>query len=260
MKRTALVTGASRGIGKAIALELGKNGINVIVNYVKNKAEAVKVVSELKQAGSNATMIQADLGSVEDVLRLSEEAWNAFGKIDYLINNAGVAITKHILDVTLDDFEWLNSINFRGTFLISQLIARKMVENQVEGSIYTLTSINGIQPGVGKSVYGATKGALETLMKGIALDLAPHNIRVNTLVVGAIETDMNAVVFQDPELQKRVESGIPVGRIGKPQEVAKMVAAILLNDSYMTGSAITIDGGWLLKHGYANPSKYIKKN
>ena len=255
-RKVALVTGASRGIGKAIAIELGKNNINVVVNYVKSRDEAECVVNELKQLGCNATLVQADLGSVDDVTRLSEEAWNAFGKIDYLINNAGVSITKHILDVTLDDFEWLNSVNYRGTFLISQLIARKMVENNVEGSIYSITSINGILPGVGKNIYGASKGAVETLMKGMALDLSPHHININTLAIGAIDTDMTAAVIKDQEFLKRVEAGIPLNRLGKPEEVARVVVALLTTGTYMTGSTITIDGGWLIKNGFENPGKY----
>jgi len=256
MKKIALVTGGSRGIGKAIALELGDKGIDVIVNYVRNKEDAEIVVNELTQMGRRASAIQADMGKVDEVLRLGEGAWNTFGRIDYLINNAGISLTKHILDCTLEDFQSLNNVNFRGTFLLSQFIARKMVGEQIEGSIYTITSINGILPGVGKTLYGATKGALETLMKGMALDLSPHHININTLAVGAIETDMTAAVIKDQDFLKRVEAGIPLSRLGKPEEVARVVAALLTTGTYMTGSTITIDGGWLIKNGYAIPYKY----
>jgi NAD(P)-dependent dehydrogenase (short-subunit alcohol dehydrogenase family) len=196
------------------------------------------------------------MGSVDDVLRLGELAWNSYGKIDYLINNAGISHTKHILDCTLEDFEMFNNINFRGTFLLSQFIARKMIESQIQGSIYTMTSINGILPGVGKALYGATKGALEVLMKGMALDLSPHNININTVVLGAIETDMTAAVIKDENFLKRVEAGIPLNRLGNTQEVAKVVVALLTTGTYMTGSSITIDGGWLIKNGHAIPYKY----
>ena len=256
MKKIALVTGGSRGIGKAIALELGDKGIDVIINYVRNKEDAEIVVDELTQMGRRACAIQADMGKVDDVLRLGDVAWNTFGKIDYLINNAGISLTKHILDCTLEDFESLNNVNFRGTFLLSQFIARKMVECQIQGSIYTLTSINAILPGVGKALYGATKGALETMMKGMALDLSPHSININTLAVGAIETDMTAAVIKDQDFLKRVEAGIPLSRLGKPEEVARVVVALLTTGTYMTGSTITIDGGWLIKNGYAIPYKY----
>lgn len=256
MKKTALVTGASRGIGKAIALELGDKGVDVIVNYLRNKTDADDVVDELHQKGCRAAAIQADLGNVEDVLRLGDVAWNTFGRIDYLINNAGISLTKHILDCTLEDFESLNNVNFRGTFLLSQFIARKMIESDVQGSIHTLTSINAILPGVGKSLYGATKGALETMMKGMALDLSPHNININTLAIGAIETDMTAAVIKDQDFLSRVEAGIPLSRLGRPEEVARVVVALLETGTYMTGSTITIDGGWLIKNGYVDPVKY----
>ena len=256
MKKTALVTGASRGIGKAIALELGDKGVDVIVNYLRNKTDADDVVDELHQKGCRAAAIQADLGNVEDVLRLGDVAWNTFGRIDYLINNAGISLTKHILDCTLEDFESLNNVNFRGTFLLSQFIARKMIESDVQGSIHTVTSINAILPGVGKSLYGATKGALETMMKGMALDLSPHNININTLAIGAIETDMTAAVIKDQDFLSRVEAGIPLSRLGRPEEVARVVVALLDTGTYMTGTTITIDGGWLIKNGYANPGKY----
>lgn len=256
MKKIALVTGGSRGIGKAIALELGENGIDIIINYVRNKEDAEIVVEELTKMGRRACSIQADMGSVDDVLRLGELAWNSYGRIDYLINNAGISHTKHILDCTLEDFEMFNNINFRGTFLLSQFIARKMIENQIQGSIYTMTSINGILPGVGKALYGATKGALEVLMKGMALDLSPHNININTVVLGAIETDMTAAVIKDENFLKRVEAGIPLNRLGNTQEVAKVVVALLTTGTYMTGSSITIDGGWLIKNGHAIPYKY----
>jgi NAD(P)-dependent dehydrogenase (short-subunit alcohol dehydrogenase family) len=256
MKKTALVTGGSRGIGKAIALEMGEKGIDVIISYVQNKEDAEIVVDELTQMGRRACAIRADMGKVDDVLRLGDLAWNSFGKIDYLINNAGISLTKHILDCTLEDFESLNNVNFRGTFLLSQFIARKMIETQIQGSIYTVTSINAILPGVGKALYGATKGALETMMKGMALDLSPHSININTLAVGAIETDMTAAVIKDQDFLKRVEAGIPLSRLGKPIEVARVIVGLLETGNYMTGSTITIDGGWLIKNGFENPGKY----
>ncbi|EOR93448.1 3-oxoacyl-[acyl-carrier protein] reductase [Arcticibacter svalbardensis MN12-7] len=159
-------------------------------------------------------------------------------------------------DQTIEDIDYFTNINFKRTLLLTQTIARKRVVNQVEGSIYTITSINAIQPGIGLSVYGATKGALETLMKGVALELAPHRIKINTIAVGAIETDMNSSVWQDPEKLRLVSSGIPLKRLGKPEEVATVLINLLKSGSYMTGSTIRIDGGWLLKTGYADPEKY----
>lgn len=251
-----MVTGSSRGIGKAIALCLATEGAEVAVHYHHNKEEAEAVRNEIGKCGGKAHLLQADLSDVRQVLRLGEEAWSALGGIDFLINNAGVSYKKHFLDATPDDVEHFTNINFKGTLFLTQTVAKKMVAANAAGSIYTLTSINGVQPGVGLSVYGATKGALETLMKGVALELAPHNIRVNTVAAGGIETAMNAAVWQDAERLKLVNENIPMGRMGKPEEIAGLISGLMASDSYLTGATIVVDGGWLLKHGYIAPKRY----
>lgn len=259
MKHTnkrALVTGSSRGIGKAIAINLGKEGAEVIVHYHHNKADAEEVADQIRQAGGKSYLLQADLANGEQAVRLGEEAWRLCGGIDYLVNNAGVSYKKHFLDTTLEDIDHFTSINFKGTLLVTQTIAKKMVHAEVKGSIYTITSINGIQPGVGFSVYGATKGALETLMKGVALELAPHGIAVNTIAVGAVETDINASIWRNAEKLKLVQENIPFGRLGKAEEIASLLCDLLASGSYLTGSTIRVDGGWLLKNGYQNPGLY----
>lgn len=131
-----------------------------------------------------------------------------------------------------------------------------MVETQTAGSIYTITSVNGIRPGMGLSVYGATKGALETLMKGVAMELAPHNIRVNTMAVGAVETDMNKAVWENPDVLNEVNQGIPLGRFAQPEEIAETLVSLLAADSYLTGASIALDGGLLLMRGYGKLNKY----
>jgi NAD(P)-dependent dehydrogenase (short-subunit alcohol dehydrogenase family) len=125
-----------------------------------------------------------------------------------------------------------------------------MIDRDMGGNIYTITSINGIQPGIGFSAYGATKGALETLMKGVALELAPHDIIVNTLAVGGFKTDINADVWRDGEKLKLVNESIPMGRLGLPDEIAQLLCGLCKHNSYMTGTTLVVDGGWLLKHGY----------
>lgn len=258
--KKALVTGSSRGIGKAIAVLMAKKGAEVIIHYQNNKEEAENVVAAIKNDGGKAHLLKADLFDARQAIKLGEDAWDLMNGIDFLINNAGVSYKKHFLDTTAEDVDYFTNINFRGTLLLTQTIAKKMVSFKVEGSIYTITSINGIQPGVGFSVYGATKGALETLMKGVALELAPHNIKVNTLAVGAVETDINAAVWQDEEKLKLVNDNIPMGRLGKTAEIASVICDLLASGSYITGSTIKIDGGWLLKNGYQHPLPYPGKN
>ena len=257
--KKALVTGASRGIGKAIALRLAAEGAEVAVHYHKESGDAENVVSLIKKAGGVASIFQADLSKAAEAIQLGEEVWKKLKGVDFLINNAGVSYKKHFLDTTLEDLDRFTDVNFKGTLLLTQAIAKKMVESKTEGCIYTITSINGIQPGVGLSVYGATKGALETLMKGVALDLAPHNIKVNTFAVGAIQTDINADAWKDEEKLKTINENIPLGRMGKAEEVAAVITDLLSSGSYLTGATIVLDGGWMLKQGYAKPKPYDPK-
>jgi len=256
--KVALVTGASGGIGKAIVLQLAKEGADIILHYHQDELAAKEVAESISKYNVKVHILKATLEFSADAIALGVKAWELFGRIDFLINNSGVSYKKHFLDYTEQDIDHFIDINFKGTLFLTQTIARKMVEHNVEGSIYSITSINGIQPGVGQSVYGASKGALETLMKGVALELAPHNIKVNTLAIGAIQTDMNAVVWKDPEKLSLVNENIPMNRLGQPEEVASVIVNLLASGSYMTGSTITIDGGWLLKHGYEKPKPYKK--
>ena len=254
--KTALVTGVSRGIGKAIALRLAGEGCAVVVHFHENRAEADDVAQIVRKNGGTAHVLQADLADVQQAIRLGGQAWEVGGGLDFLVNNAGVSYKKHFLDVTETDFDHFDHINFKSTTFLTQTVARQWVAANREGHILTITSVNGIRPGLGLSVYGASKGALETLMKGVALELAPHGIRCNTLAVGAVETDLTAAIRQNPDLLKVVNDGIPIGRFGLPDEVAAVAVDLLASGSYVTGATITIDGGLLLMRGYGKPERY----
>lgn len=251
--RRVLITGSSRGIGKAIALRFGQEGANVVVHYRSNKAEAEQVASDIEKMGGKSFVLRADMEKPEEIKQMVSSAWEAFGGIDVLINNAGIANRNSFLDIEEAEFDEVVRVNYKGTFLITQGIARLMVANGLPGDILTVTSVNGIRPGVKLSNYGATKGALEVLMKGAALELAPKNIRVNTLAVGAVETEMNASVKENPELFQSIINGIPMGRFGLPSEIAALVSDIVASGSYLTGASITVDGGLLLMRGYGKP-------
>ncbi|MEN9950590.1 MAG: hypothetical protein RLY85_1342 [Bacteroidota bacterium] len=254
--KKSLVTGASRGIGKAIALQLASEGCTVGVHYRDREGEAKAVVAEIEKQGGKAYLFQADLAHTEGVIAMGTNAWETMSGIDFLINNAGISYKKHFLDYSIDDINQFTDINFKGTLFLTQTIARLMVASNTEGSIYTITSVNGIRPGLGLSAYGATKGALETLMKGVAMEMAPHHIKVNTLALGAVETDMTAGVINDPALLKEVNEGIPMGRFGNADEIAHVLVDLLSSGSYITGSSITIDGGLLLMRGYGKNKQY----
>ena len=244
--KKALVTGASRGIGKAILLELSRRGYETGLHYNRERDEAEKTAELIADLGGKCHLLQA----------MGEEAWAAMGGVNFLVNNAGVSYKRHFLDTTVEDMDLFMNVNFKGTVVLTQVIARKMVETATEGNIYTITSVNGVRPGLGFSAYGASKGALEIAMQGAALELAPHNIRVNTIAVGAVQTDINVAVTSNSELLKSVNEGIPLGRFGQTEEVAAVVADLLASGSYLTGSSIVLDGGLLLMRGYGKPEKY----
>lgn len=258
--KKALVTGASRGIGKAIALELASRGCEVGLHYHHSRAEAEEVARIISEAGGLCYLFQADLADHSSLIQMGSEAWDTMKGIDYLVNNAGVSFKKHFLEVELDELDVFLNVNLKGTFVLTQLIAKKMIAHNIEGSIYTITSVNGIRPGLGFSAYGASKGALEIMMQAAALELAPHNIKVNTVALGAIRTDINATVWQDPELLKSVNEGIPLNRFGEPNEIASVIADLLKSGSYLTGSTIVLDGGLLLMRGYGKPEKFDQDN
>lgn len=256
--KNALVTGASRGIGKAIALRLAEEGCTVVVHYHDNPSEAQAVADIIQSKGGTVHLLQADFMSTEQVIRLGEQAWEVTGGLDILINNVGISYKRHFLDLTEVDFDAFNTINFKSTTFLTQTVARKMVERDQEGSIYTITSVNGTRPNFGQSAYGASKYALESLMRGVALELAVHNIRVNTFALGAIESDMTAPAMADPIFFQEAKDGIPMGRFGLPEEVAAVMVDLLVSGSYLTGTTITLDGGLLLMRGYGKSEPYKK--
>lgn len=253
--KKALITGSSRGLGKAIAIQLALEGAEVVIHYNERKEEAESVRKKIEMQNGKAHILQADLTDYKNAIRLGEQAWELMGAIDLLVNNAGISYKKSFVETSLEDVNRFTNINFKSTLFLTQTIAKRMIAQNINGSVYTITSINGIQPGVGFSAYGATKGALETLMKGVALELAPYQIKINTLAVGGFQTDINATVWQDLEKLKLVNESIPLGRLGQPEEIAKLLCGLFESNSYMTGNTLVVDGGWLLKHGYETNRK-----
>lgn len=251
-----LITGASRGIGKAIALMAAIEGAELCLHYHSTIKEIEDVVSEIENKGGKCTIIPGDFNNPQEAIAVGNKAWELLKGVDYLINNAGVSYKTHFFDASLEDIDFFTNINFKSTLLLTQTITKKMVEKKIEGSVYTITSINGIQPGVGLSIYGATKGAIETLMKGVALELAPHNITINTIAAGAIRTDMTSATWKNKESLQQVNDNIPMGRIGETGEIAATILSLLTAGTYMTGATIVIDGGWSLKRGFVKPTSY----
>ena len=241
MSKVAIVTGASRGIGRACALRLAKDGIDVVVNYNSNEEEAMKVVNAIKDMGCDAIAVKANVANQKDVAAMFREAYKHFGHIDILVNNAGVVDDAYLLMLNNDSLDRSLDINIKGYFYCSQQAALKMFK-QKSGRIVNVSSVSSKLALAGQSVYGATKGAVNSMTATLAKELAPYGIQVNAVAPGFITTEMIEAIPE--EKKEEYLKNIPRGRLGKVEEVAEVVN-MLCSDvaSYITGQVIVIDGG-----------------
>lgn len=243
-KKSALVTGGSRGIGRAIALELASQGMNVAVNYAGSEAKANAVVDEIKAAGGHAIAIQANVGSMDEVQGMMKEVIAEFGSLEVLVNNAG--ITRDNLLMRMKEQEWDDVINtnLKGVFNCTKSVTRQMMKQRY-GRIINVASVVGVAGNAGQANYVAAKAGVIGLTKTTAKELASRNITVNALAPGFIETDMT------DELSDEVKSGmkgqIPLGRLGAAEDIAKAVKFLSSDDAnYITGQTLHIDGGMVM--------------
>lgn len=242
--KTALVTGASRGIGRAIALELAKHGANVAVNYAGNEAKAQEVVEEIEQLGKRAIKIQADVSNEENVKSMVKEVIQTFGSVDILVNNAGITKDNLLMRMKVEDFNGVIQTNLTGAFICTKAVTRQMMK-QKSGRIINVASIVGVSGNAGQANYTAAKAGVIGLTKTTAKELASRNILVNAVAPGFIATDMTD---QLPEEQRAgMLELIPLERLGEPEDVAKAVRFLASDDaSYITGQTIHIDGGMVM--------------
>ena len=242
--KKVLVTGASRGIGRAIALEFARLGADVAVNYAGSEAKASEVVDEIKALGRDAIAIQCDVANSESVSEMVKETIEHFGRLDVLVNNAG--ITRDNLLMRMKESEWddvLNT-NLKGVFLCTKAVTRQMMK-QRSGRIINMASIVGVSGNAGQANYVAAKAGVIGLTKTAAKELAPRGITVNAIAPGFISTDMTNELTE--EIQKLMLQQIPLARFGDPKDIAA-VAAFLASDasSYMTGQTLHVDGGMVM--------------
>lgn len=240
--RSAIVTGATRGIGKAIALELAKRGCNVAFNYSKSAEEAEKLKAEIGRLGVKAFGAQCDVASTEAAAEFVKQVQTEFGGINYLVNNAGITRDQLIMRMKEEDWDAVIDTNLKGAWNFSKAVLRPMMKTEKGGSILNMSSVSGVVGMLGQSNYSASKAGMIGLTKSLAKEVASRNITVNALALGLIETEMAAEMNAD--YREKVLSQIPLGRLGNVQEVAE-IACFMLSDaaSYITGQVIQPNGG-----------------
>lgn len=239
--KVALITGASRGIGKAVALLLAKEGAKVVVNYSSSKEEAEVVVNEIQKIGSDSLAIQADVSNEADVRKMVNEAVNRFGRIDILVNNAGIVFDIPFMEKTVEQWNKTLGVNLVGQFLCSKYVSPHMKEG---GRIINISSTNGVYSMHPESMdYDASKAGVIAMTKGLAQELAPRNILVNSIAPGWVNTDMNEDLPED--FVKEETQHVWLKRFAEPEEIAKAVLFLASDDSsYITGTTLIVDGGY----------------
>jgi glucose 1-dehydrogenase len=242
--KVALVTGASSGIGYAIAERFGAEGAAVVINYVAYDDEAQELAQRLSSNGGRALALKADITDETQVNQMVERARGEFGTVDVLVNNAGIERSAPILEKPISDWDKIIGVNLRGAFMCLQACGRVMRDAGRGGSIVNISSVHEDVPFPGFAAYCASKGGMRMLMRDAALELAEYGIRVNNVAPGAIETPINKATLADPEKVKALNSIIPLGHPGQPDDVAQ-VALFLASDRarYVTGSTYYVDGG-----------------
>ena len=242
MEQVAIITGASRGIGREIAKSLAKQNIKVIANYNNSEEKANELKKELEEEGIVVDIVKADVSKREEIKKLVNYAIENYGKIDILINNAGISEYKLFTDETDEDWNKVINTNLYSAFAVSQEAIPNMIKNK-KGCIINISSAWGIVGASMEVLYSVSKAGIDGLTKALAKELGPSNIRVNAIAPGIIDTDM-CKNFSKEELEK-IKEEIPLERIGKTEDISKCVNW-LINDNYTTGQIISINGGWII--------------
>jgi glucose 1-dehydrogenase len=252
--KTALITGASSGIGQAIAVRLAQEGVNVAINYRKNKEEAVdtqelidRACEQIRGCGVQDVLVQADVAQEDEVVRMVETVIEKFGKLDILVNNAGIQIEGAAHEMPIADFDKVLNVNLRGAYLCARETIRHFLQRQSPGVIINISSVHELIPKPEFVGYSVSKGGMENLTRSLALEYADRQIRVNAIGPGATITPINEAWTEDPEAKAKVESKIPMKRAGTPEEMAAAVAFLVSEEAaYITGQTLFIDGGLTL--------------
>jgi glucose 1-dehydrogenase len=244
--KVAVVTGGNSGIGKAIALELARQGARLVIDYVAHPEATEALEKQVAALGDQSVGVDADVSKVADLQRLIDTAVQKFGRLDVMVNNAGVETRTSVLDTTEEQYERVLRINLKSAFFGTQLAARQMIKQGGGGRVINITSVHEDWPMPGNAPYCLSKGGMRMLTRTAGVELAPHNVLVVGVGPGAVATPINLSTMKDPALMKKLDAAIPLGRMARPEEIAAVVA-FLAGDgaSYLTATTIFADGGMM---------------
>ncbi len=242
--KTVFVTGASRGIGKEVALKFAENGYNVVINYVSSKTNVEELKTEFENKGVKALIMQADVTDKDAIETLVKKAIEEFGSIDVLVNNAGITKDNLLMRMSDEEFDKVIEVNLKGTYIVTKAVTKYMMKKR-KGSIINLSSVVGVAGNAGQCNYAASKAGIIGFTKSVAKELASRNIRSNAVAPGFIETDMTAVLSD--EVKENIHNQIPLKRMGIAREVANVIYFLGSDESsYITGQVINVDGGMVM--------------
>jgi glucose 1-dehydrogenase len=242
--KVAIVTGGNTGIGKAVVLALAEQGASVVIDYVSNPQATEDLERKIADLGEVATAVEADVSKVEDLQRMIDTAISAYGRLDVMVNNAGIETRTSVLDTTEEQYDKVLAINLKSAFFGTQLAAKQMIAQGGGGRIINMTSVHEDWPMAGNTAYCLSKGGMRMLTRTAGVELGPHNICVVGVGPGAVDTPINAQTVANPAALAALNKSIPLGRVAEPEEIASVVAFLAgPGAGYITGTTIFADGG-----------------